>query len=328
MSPFSTRVRIESEILARLEKRYSEEEQANHLMSLLMDSYPLHAAGVFALENGKTPLVFAHRGHSGNFIKELYAKGTLPAVEAAAAGEVVIQGADPRLSDPAWRFEHEAKGVFGAPCRLHGETLGVFLASSGEPDLFVRETREAFLTYTRLSAVLLGFRSLRQKVSRIPDIDSVTGLHNYKYFHEILHQELTRGKKFGHPVSLVFIKIRHLREMNEVYGHVAADSALVELARVVRSQLRDVDYIARSGSMIYVVMPQMGKAEAAKTASRVLEGMNASPLGRWDVMLKTAIGVASYPKDGDSERILLPHVEAMVHESTRKGDNAVSVYKD
>ena len=328
MSPFSTRIRIESEILARLEKRLPEEEQANHLMSLLMDNYPLHAAGVLALEGGRAPLVFAHRGHSGNFIKELYAKGTLPAVEAAAAGEMVIQGTDPRLSDPAWRFEHEAKSVFGAPCRLHGETLGVFLASSGEPDLFVRETREAFLAYTRLSAVLLGLRTLHQKVSRIPDIDSVTGLHNFKYFHEILHQELMRGNKFGHPVSLMFIKIRHLREMNEVYGHVAADSALAELARVVRSPLREVDYIARSGSMIYVVMPQMGKTEAAKTASRVLDAMSASPLGRREVMLKTAIGVASYPKDGDTERILLPHVEAMVHESTRKGNNAVSVYKD
>jgi diguanylate cyclase (GGDEF)-like protein len=204
----------------------------------------------------------------------------------------------------------------------------VFLASSSKPDLFERETREAFRTYTRLSAVLLGLRSLHQKVSRIPDIDSVTGLHNFKFFHEILHQELTRGKKFGHPVSLMFIRIRHLREMNEVYGHVAADNALVELTRVVQSQLREVDYVARSGSMIHIVMPQMGKTDAANTASKVLEAMKASPLGRWEVILKTAIGVASFPKDGESERVLLPHVEAMVHESTRRGDNAVSVYKD
>jgi diguanylate cyclase (GGDEF)-like protein len=328
MSPHSTRIRIESEILERLEKRHSEEEQANHLMNLLMDSYPLRAAGVLALERGKSPLVFAHRGHSGNFIKDLYAKGTLPVVEAAAAGEVVIQGTDPRLSDPAWRFEHEARSVFGAPCRLHGEILGVFLASSGEPDFFTRETREAFLTYARLSAVLLGLRSLHQKVSRIPDLDSVTGLHNFTFFHEVLHQELARGKKFGHPVSLMFIKIRHLREMNEVYGHLAADNALVELAHVVRSQLREVDYVARSGSMIYIVMPQMEKNAAAQVASMVLAAMNASPLGRWEVPLKTAIGVASYPKDGDSERVLLPHVEAMVHESIRKGDNAVTVFKD
>jgi len=328
MSPHTTRIRIESEILGRLEKRTSEEEQANLLMSLLMDNYPLHAAGVLALDQGGRHVLFAHRGHSGKFIKELYAKGTLPIVEAAAAGEVVLQGADPRLSDPAWRFEHEAKSAFGAPCRLQGETVGVFLAGSREPDFFVRETLEAFRAYARLSAVLLGLRSLQQKVSRVPDIDSVTGMRNFRFFHEVLHQELTRGKKFGHPVSLMFIRVRHLREMNEVFGHVAADNALVELARVVQSRLREVDYAARSGSMIYVVMPQMGKAEAAKLASGVLDALTASPLGRREVMLKTAIGVASFPKDGDSERILLPHVEAMVHESIRRGDNVVTVYGD
>ncbi len=328
MSPLTTRIRIESEMLGRLERRVPEEEQANHLMSLLMDNYPLLAAGVLALEKGKSPLVFAHRGHSGNFIKELYAKGTLPIVEAAAAGEVVLQGADPRLSDPAWRFEHEARSAFGAPCLLQGETLGVFLSSSREPDLFARETLDAFRTYARLSAILLGLRSLHQKASRVPDVDSVTGLHNFRFFHEVLHRELTRAKKFGHPVSLMFIRIRHLREMNAVYGHVAADNALVELSRVVLSQLREVDYAARSGSMLYLVMPQMGKADAAKMASKVVGAMKDSPLGRWEVMLKFAIGVASYPADGDSERILLPHVEAMVHESIRRGDNTVTVYGD
>ena len=328
MSPLKTRIRIETEILGRIERRCSEEEQASHLMSLLTDNYPLLSSVVVALDGGKSPVVFAQRGLSGNFIKELYAKGTPPLVEAALSGEVVLQGGDPRLSDPSWRLEHEGKSLYAAPCRLQGETLGVFLADSGKAELFHHETREAFQLYTRLSAILLALRSFRQKVSRLPDVDSVTKLHNFKFFHEVLHQELTRGKKLGHPVSLLFIKIRHLRQMNEVYGHVAADNALVELAGVVRSRLRDADSIARSGSMIYIVMPQMEKADAAQVASMVLAAMNASPLGRWEVPLKTAMGVASYPKDGDSERVLLPHVEAMVHESIRKGDNAVTVFKD
>ena len=78
MSPHTTRIRIETEILGRLEKRTSEEELANHLMSLLMDNYPLHAAGVLVLEKGGSHVVFAHRGHSGKFIKELYGLDLLP----------------------------------------------------------------------------------------------------------------------------------------------------------------------------------------------------------------------------------------------------------
>jgi GGDEF domain-containing protein len=92
--------------------------------------------------------------------------------------------------------------------------------------------------------------------------------------------------------------------------------------------LRDVDYVARSGGSIYAVMPQMTKAEARGTAAKIAEAMSASPVGQGDVFLKLAIGIAAFPKDGDTERVLIPHVESMVHESMRKGGNAVSVYKD
>ncbi|RJP21482.1 MAG: GGDEF domain-containing protein [Deltaproteobacteria bacterium] len=326
MSDLKGRIRIEDEILSTLGKRFSEEEQANHLMSLLMDNYPLLSATVLAVDEGGSPTVFAHRGLSGNFIKGLYAGRTPKLIESGIVGEIVLPGGDPRLTDPAWRFEHEAKSLYAAPCRLQGETLGVLLADSGDPALFDADTRAAFLAWSNLSAIYLALRAYHHKLSRVPDVDSVTGLHNFKFFHEALHQELTRGKKFHYPVSLMFIKVRHLREMNEVYGHVAADKALVELARVVKAELREVDYVARSGSMIYIVMPKMSKEEAGVVAEKVLAAMNASPLGRWEVMLKTAIGVASYPKDGDSERVLFPHVEAMVQESSRKGDNAVSVF--
>ncbi len=328
MSYAETRIRIENEIFSRLERRLSEEEQANHLMSLLMDNYPLLSAAVLAADGGKSPLFFAHRGLSGNFIKGLYARNSLPVIDAALEGEVVLRGSDPRLSDPAWRFEHESGSLYAAPCRLQGETLGVFLAESADPELFSSAVGEEFRIYARLCAVYLSLHAFRRRISRVPDIDSITGLNNFKFFHEVLHQELTRGKKLKHPVSLVFLKVRHLREMNDVFGHVAADKALAELARVVREQLREVDYIARSGSMIFVVMPQMGKQEAAGVARNVLDAMNAAPAGFREGMLRLAVGVASFPKDGETERVLVPHVEAMVHESARKGDNAVTVFKD
>jgi hypothetical protein len=64
------------------------------------------------------------------------------------------------------------------------------------------------------------------------------------------------------------------------------------------------------------------------TAAKIAESMAASPVGQGKVFLTLAIGIAAFPKDGDTERILIPLVESMVHESMRKDGNAVSVYKD
>ncbi len=329
MSGESIRKRIVNEMFGRMEKKYSEEELANYLMSLLMDSYPLLSAVTVSVDPGGEGLsVFAHRGLSGNFIKEMYAKKTLPVIAEARKDPVLVVGGDERARDPAFRLEHAYRSLYAVPCRLQGETLGVFLADSDDPDFLTPETKESFLVYARLVTFFLALRTLRGLVPRVPGVDPVTGLHSFKYFHEVLHRELSRGEKFGHPVSLLYLKVRNLREMNEVYGHVAADAALAEVAKRIRGTLREVDYAARSGGMFYIVLSQMGKTEAGNVAKRIIDSMNASPVGKGDILITVAIGVAQYPKDGDTERVLIPHTEAMVHESVRKGGNALTIYPE
>jgi diguanylate cyclase (GGDEF)-like protein len=298
-------------------------------MNLLMENYPLLSATVFALDqDGKGISVFGQRGLSGHFIKDMYARKDQPLIAAAMKGEVEVSGNDARVKDPGFRLEHEYKVLYAVPCRLQGETLGVFVADSMHPDLLTQETRQDFLSFARIATLFIALRNLRGKVSRVPDIDMVTGLFTFKFFHEVLHREMTRGKKFGHSASLMFIKVRNLREMNEVYGHVPADRALAEVAGRIRASLRDIDYVSRSGGNIYVVMPGMSKTEAQKTAAKIVDGMNSSPVGQGDIHLKVAIGIAAFPKDGDTEKVLIPHVESMVHESMRKGGNAISVFKE
>lgn len=328
MSHDSRRFRIENELFARMERKGSEETQANLLMSLLMDHYPLLSTVAIVVEPGTgEPTLFAHRGLSHQFIKEIYAGKELPVIAAALRGEVRVGPGDPRAEDPAFRIEHGYGSLLAIPCRMQEETLGIFVADSSDPELFTEELRGDFRAYARIIALLLALRNLKGRISKVPDIDSVTGMMTFKGFHEVLHRELTRARKFRHPLSLLFLRIQHLREMNNVYGHVEADGALAEAAAKVREHLRVVDSAARSGGMIYVVMPSMGKEDAERTAERISAAMGSSPVGKGKISLLFAIGVTTYPEDGESERVLIPHTDAMVLESVRKGGNAVSVFR-
>ncbi|GAB4363931.1 MAG: hypothetical protein Kow00128_05180 [Deltaproteobacteria bacterium] len=322
------RFRIENELFARLERKGSEETQANLLMSLLTDHYPLLSAVAVVVEpSSGEPTLFAHRGLSHRYIKEIYAGRGLPLLAQALREEVHVGRGDARAADPSFRVEHAYGSLLALPCRLQGDTLGVFVADSQDPDLFTEEVRADFRAYARIVALLLALRNLKGRISKVPDIDAVTGMMTFKGFHEVLHRELTRAEKFRHPVSLLFLRIRNLREMNEVYGHVAADAALAEAAGRVREHLREVDSPARSGGMIYVVMPRAEKEEAVRTAERICAAMEAAPVGKGKILLRFAAGVTAYPEDGETERILIPHTESMVLESIRKGGNAVSVYR-
>ncbi len=195
MSEDRIRTRIENEMFARMEKKYSEEEQANYLMSLLMDNYPLLSAVTIALDpEGEEPSIFAHRGLSGNYIKQMYTMKSLPVITAARKDPVIVGEKDERAKDPTFRLEHAYKSLYAVPCRLQEETWGIFVADSDDPGLFTSETLESFFAYSRLATFFLALRSLRGRISRVPDVDSVTGLYTFKYFHEVLHRELTRGE--------------------------------------------------------------------------------------------------------------------------------------
>ncbi len=326
--PINTRIQIGNKFLAHIGKRQSEEMQATYLLGLLMDSYPLHSASILIMDKKRSPVAYASRGLSESFLKEMYAKETLPVVGAAFSGESILMGGDPRLSDPAWRFEHECKAFYAAPCRLQGKTLGCFIAEFREPALTDAETREAFGVYSQMAALLLALEGFSNELNRVPNLDSLTGVYNFRVFHEVLDREFIRARKFGKPFSLVFLKVLHMREMNDVYGHVVADKALIELAEIIKGKLREVDFIARSGSSFYVVMPELPKVEAETAASKILEGMNSLPAEGRKVVLKAAIGVTAFPEDGDTERVLVSNVERMVHESVRRGGNTFTVFGD
>ncbi|MBE0557432.1 MAG: GGDEF domain-containing protein, partial [Proteobacteria bacterium] len=204
-------------------------------------------------------------------------------------------------------------------------TAGIFVAEFRDPGLADPATREAFGAYTQMSAILLA---LGGEADVSTNTDSLTGLGTFKAFHDVMHREIPRGKRFGQPVSLMIIKVRGLRELNDVYGHFVADQALVDLSRVIKSQQRGIDHISRSGSSFYIVLPGTPKEKAVALAERIVSAVNGAPPGKKDVVLKVAIGVGAFPADGETERILIPHVENMVHESVRRGGNAFTVFGD
>ena len=74
-----------------------------------------------------------------------------------------------------------------------------------------------------------------------------------------------------------------------------------------------------------MVLPEASKAEAAAVAERIVAAVEELPPEGREVRLHLAVGVGEFPRDGASERVLIPHVESMVLESVRKGGSCVTV---
>jgi diguanylate cyclase (GGDEF)-like protein/PAS domain S-box-containing protein len=84
--------------------------------------------------------------------------------------------------------------------------------------------------------------------------DSLTRLFNRRGISIAAEQELRHAKRSGTPISIMFMDLNGMKNINDIYGHDIGDSVLVSVAQVLRDTFRDSDIIGRIGGDEFVVV--------------------------------------------------------------------------
>jgi diguanylate cyclase (GGDEF)-like protein/PAS domain S-box-containing protein len=93
-------------------------------------------------------------------------------------------------------------------------------------------------------------------------VDDLTGLYNRRGFLTLAEQELKIANRMQRGVSLLFADLDDLKTINDTFGHLEGDQALIEIARIVKENFRDPDIIARIGGDEFVILAIEGASEA------------------------------------------------------------------
>jgi len=90
-------------------------------------------------------------------------------------------------------------------------------------------------------------KRLEQTLQDMARTDPLTGLVNRRTATEAFEAEFLRSKRYGTDASLFMIDIDHFKPINDTYGHIAGDQALVALATVLKTMARATDLPTRFG---------------------------------------------------------------------------------
>ncbi len=93
-------------------------------------------------------------------------------------------------------------------------------------------------------------------------VDDLTGLYNRRGFLALAEQELKIANRMQRGVSLLFADLDDLKTINDTFGHLEGDRALIEIAHIVKENFRDPDIIARIGGDEFVILAIEGASEA------------------------------------------------------------------
>jgi diguanylate cyclase (GGDEF)-like protein len=179
----------------------------------------------------------------------------------------------------------------------------VFLVAAGGMQLMTFEdmTYELRRTNRRLETAQ---SELRQAVIT----DALTGTRNRRFFDEIITRELLRHRRYGTPLSVMFIDIDRFKAINDTLGHETGDRVLREVATFLLRNIREADYVFRWGGDEFLVLMSCGEQEAIRRGAALQKAFAASPhLEGLPPGVALSIGCVEVPADAAD---VLPFVQA------------------
>lgn len=165
-----------------------------------------------------------------------------------------------------------------------------------------------------LSAALEKMRERIEELEHLVDSDTLTPLPNRRRFVREVWRVVHHGRRYGTQAWVMFVDLDGLKAINDTYGHLAGDAALIHVAAVLQAMVRTTDIVARIGGDEFGLLLENLEADAAcEKASRLIDAVKQQPmlLNGKNVPLSISIGLAELRPTDDAEALIARADRAM-----------------
>ncbi|WP_022662296.1 sensor domain-containing diguanylate cyclase [Paucidesulfovibrio longus] len=173
---------------------------------------------------------------------------------------------------------------------------------------------------------MLAVNHFQSRLERMTVTDELTGVANRRRFDEQFEMAKSRHQRGNNPFSLILIDLDGFKKINDKAGHLEGDRVLVEVAGLIREQIRPADLVARWGGDEFIVMAESGLKGAEDLAERIRAAVEQSQIVCPTVChLTTSMGVAEY-LEGESLDNLTSRADEALYRAKQNGRNKVETH--
>ncbi|TLP37494.1 sensor domain-containing diguanylate cyclase [Arcobacter arenosus] len=175
-----------------------------------------------------------------------------------------------------------------------------------------------------LNNMLESKEKLKTQLEHLAITDKLTGINNRLKIDELLQNEIVRSKRYNHAFGFAIIDIDNFKSINDNYGHQVGDSVLIKIAKILKENIRNVDYLGRWGGEEFVIIcPETsleGTLKLMEDLKKIIESESFETVGT----VTASFGLTLFDLEDDASTILKRADDAL-YKAKDDGRNKVVV---
>ncbi|MBA2378299.1 MAG: diguanylate cyclase, partial [Blastocatellia bacterium] len=225
-------------------------------------------------------------------------------------------------------FAEEYSAMVAVPLVADDELIGAVSLYSSTVPSYQDEHIRLLETVGRIAADAIRSALKHAETRSHALTDPMTGLPNSRSLQMEFDKEVTRASRTGSSFQLLVLDLDGFKSVNDTYGHLFGDAMLRSVGKVILSQLREYDFLARYGGDEFVaIIPETDSESVRQLCRRIETAVSEFSLSvdeHRSANVGVSLGSASYPQNGETfDQLVVAADKAMYRtkENNRKKKN-------
>ena len=234
----------------------------------------------------------------------------------ALANRSPVNQLHPSLDFAGLDIEREYRSMASLPLFKDEMLLGALSVYSVELEQYSEDHMRLLETVTRLASDALSNAMHHAEAESNALTDPLTGLPNARYIALRFDEEASRARRTARPFQVVMLDLDDFKIVNDTFGHKVGDKMLREMGRIIQTQLREYDFLARyAGDEFVAIVQELVGNQVEDLRSRIETAVSEFCLhvrGGGEARVGISVGTATYGVEGETlDQLLVAADQAM-----------------
>jgi len=234
----------------------------------------------------------------------------------ALANRSPVNQLHPSLDFAGVEIEQDYRSMAALPLFKDDMLLGALSVYSTELEQYSDDHMRLLETVTRLASDALANAMHHAEAESNALTDPLTGLPNARYIALRFDEEASRARRNSRPFQVVMLDLDDFKNVNDTFGHKVGDKMLREMGRIIQTQLREYDFLARyAGDEFVAIVQELVGNQVEDLRHRIETAVKEFSLhvrGVGQARVGISVGTATYGVEGETlDQLLVAADQAM-----------------